>query len=71
VCGFVGGLAVSIGFLACLEPLVHTACILRGALPFLYLGSIISKCELVLIALVRIVSVNVIIIIFFSFQNMA
>lgn len=44
---------------------MYTARILRGALLFLFLGSIISKRELVLIALVRIVSVNVIIIIFF------
>jgi hypothetical protein len=35
VYGFVGGLAVSFGFLAHLEPLVYTACILRSALRFL------------------------------------
>jgi hypothetical protein len=35
VCGFVGGLAVLFGFLAHLEPLVHTACILRSTLRFL------------------------------------
>ena len=33
--GFVGSLAVSFGFFARLEPLVHTACVLRGALHFL------------------------------------
>jgi hypothetical protein len=35
VFGFVGSLAVSFGFLAHLEPLVYTACILGGALCFL------------------------------------
>ena len=35
MCGFVCGLAVSFGFLACLEPLVYTACVLRGASRFL------------------------------------
>ena len=33
--GFVGSLVVSFGFLACLEPFVFIACVLRGALRFL------------------------------------